>query len=220
MEKTKSIKHMKSIIFGAGTYGEVYASYLTEAGVNIVGFLDDNKSLWGSSIVGIPVLGGQELLPQLLSEGEADSIYCPIGNNKLRVDILSKAAAMGYTTPNFIHPSVLISPNVSIGKGVYILPRSIVMPHSRIEDYVMISIGANIIHHSHLCRGVFLSNGVNLGANIVAKPYAYVGMGATVMTGVSYIGENSLIGAGSAVIRDVPDNAVVAGVPSKILKYK
>ena len=49
---------------------------------------------------------------------------------------------------------------------------------------------------------------------------AYIGAGATLMTGVNKIGKNSLIGAGAVVIRDVPDNAVMAGVPAKILKYK
>ena len=33
---------MKSVIIGAGTYGEVYLAYLQEAGIEIVGFLDDN----------------------------------------------------------------------------------------------------------------------------------------------------------------------------------
>lgn len=45
-------------------------------------------------------------------------------------------------------------------------------------------------------------------------------MGATVMTGVKKLGKDCLIGAGSVVIRDVEDNAVVVGNPAKVLKYK
>jgi serine acetyltransferase len=45
-------------------------------------------------------------------------------------------------------------------------------------------------------------------------------MGATVMTGVHSIGYDSLIGAGATVIRDVPDYAVMAGVPARVIKYK
>ena len=33
------------------------------------------------------------------------------------------------------------------------------------------------------------------------------------------IGENAIIGAGSVVTKDVPDNAIVAGNPAKIIKY-
>lgn len=40
------------------------------------------------------------------------------------------------------------------------------------------------------------------------------------MTGIHELGENCLVGAGAVVIKDVPDNAVVAGVPAKIIKYK
>lgn len=46
---------MKSIIIGAGTYGEVYAAYLQEGGVDIVGFLDDNVNLHAKYVRGIPV---------------------------------------------------------------------------------------------------------------------------------------------------------------------
>lgn len=53
---------MRSVIIGAGTYGEVYLSYLQEAGVEIIGFLDDSKALHGKLVRNIPVLGGTELL--------------------------------------------------------------------------------------------------------------------------------------------------------------
>ena len=40
------------------------------------------------------------------------------------------------------------------------------------------------------------------------------------MTGLHELGEDCLIGAGAVVIRDVPDKAVMAGVPAKLLKMK
>ena len=43
---------MKSVIIGAGTYGEVYLAYLQEAGVEIVGFLDDNPKYVGTNVRG------------------------------------------------------------------------------------------------------------------------------------------------------------------------
>ena len=212
---------MKSVIIGAGKYGEVYASYLKESGVEIVGFLDDDKTIQNSVVCALPVLGGTDLLPELKLRYQVEAIYCPLGNNKLRVELLSKAAELGYAIPNFIHHSVLISPNVQIGKkGVYILANTVIVPHVVLDDYVMISVGANIIHHSCLQKGVFVSNGVNLGASLVAKEYAYVGMGATVMTGVKELGEECLIGAGAVVIRDVEPRAIVAGVPARVIKHK
>lgn len=149
-----------------------------------------------------------------------EAVYCPIGNNKIRVNILERAESLGYQIPNYIHPSVIISSDVSIGKGVYILLGTHIMPYVTIEDYVMISMGVNIAHHSILRKGTFLSTGVNFGASILAKEYSYIGISSTIMTGLKELGANCLIGAGAVVIKDVPDNAVMAGVPAKLLRIK
>ena len=84
----------------------------------------------------------------------------------------------------------------------------------------MISMNANICHHSILKEGVFLSNGVNFGASIIANENAYIGMGSTIMTGIKQLGDNCLVGAGAVVIKDVPANTIVAGVPAKIIRTK
>lgn len=211
---------MKSVIIGAGKYGDVYSSYLQEDGVEIVGFLDDNPELQNQIIKGIPVLGPVSILPTLKEKYGVEAIYCPIGNNKVRVKILSEARGLGYAIPNYIHPSVIISSNVTIGEGCYILLGTTIMPYTTIKDFVMISMSANVGHHIVLEEGVFLSTGCNFGASIIAHKYAYCGLGSTLMTGIHEIGEDCLIGAGAVVIKDVPPKAVMAGVPAKVIKYK
>ena len=211
---------MKSIIIGAGTYGEVYLAYLQEAGVNVVGFLDDDSKYTNQNVRNIPVIGPITKLETLKETDGVEAVYCPLGNNMLRVKFLSMARRLGYKTPNYIHPSVIISPNVSIGEGVYVLLGTTIMPHTIIKDFVMISMGVHLAHHSVLDEGVFLSTGCNFGASIHAFRYAYCGISSTIMTGIHELGEDCLIGAGAVVIRDVPDRAVVAGVPAKVLKIK
>ena len=211
---------MKSIIIGSGTYGEVYLAYLQEAGVDVVGFLDDDLKYHGQEVRGVPVLGPISMLETLKATDGVEAVYCPLGNNKLRVEFLKRAAELGYETPNFIHSSVLISPHVEIGKGVYILLGTTIMPYTVIKDYVMISMGVHLAHHNVLEEGVFLSTGCNFGASIHAHKYAYCGISSTIMTGIHELGEDCLIGAGAVVIKDVPDRAVMAGVPAKILKMK
>ena len=56
---------MKSVIIGAGKYGAVYLSYLKEAGIEIIGFLDDDPKEWEKSVDGIPVLGSISKLESL-----------------------------------------------------------------------------------------------------------------------------------------------------------
>ena len=211
---------MKSIIIGAGTYGEGYLAYLQEAGVNVVGCLDDDPKYKNQSVRNIPVIGPIAKLETLKETDGVEAVYCPLGNNMLRVKFLSKARKLGYKTPNYIHPSVIISPNVSIGEGVYVLLGTTIMPHTIIKDFVMISMGVHLAHHCVLDEGVFLSTGCNFGASIHASRYAYCGISSTIMTGIHELGEDCLIGAGAVVIRDVPDRAVAAGVPAKVLKIK
>ena len=94
------------------------------------------------------------------------------------------------------------------------------MPYTVLEDYVMISMNALVAHHTTLKKGTFLSTGVNFGASIVAHERAYVGIGATIMTGLHNLGTDCLVGAGAVVIKDVPDKAIMAGVPAKVIRIK
>jgi UDP-2-acetamido-3-amino-2,3-dideoxy-glucuronate N-acetyltransferase len=52
----------------------------------------------------------------------------------------------------------------------------------------------------------------------LVKRRASIGSNATVLCGVT-IGENAIVGAGSVVTRDVPDGAIVAGNPARVLRY-
>ena len=53
---------------------------------------------------------------------------------------------------------------------------------------------------------------------VIVKRLARIGANSTILPGVT-IGENTLIGAGSVVTKDVPDNMVAAGAPAKIIKH-
>ena len=53
---------------------------------------------------------------------------------------------------------------------------------------------------------------------MIIKDYAWISYNACILKGVT-IGEGAIIGAGSVVTKDVPDYAVVVGVPAKVVKY-
>ncbi len=211
---------MKVIIAGAGTYGCVYHEYLLEEGKHeIAGYVDDDPQKIGQTVNGLPVFCETTNFPRLRELG-IEGVFCPIGDNKIRENLLSAFRHNGFDIPGFIHRSVLIHENVRIGEGVYILPGSIIMPFVSIEDFVMISMGVKVAHHTILRQAAFLSTGVNMGANVDFGNCAFAGIGSIVTTGIRRIGANALIGAGAVIIRDVPDHAVMVGNPGKVLRIK
>lgn len=80
-----------------------------------------------------------------------------------------------------------------------------------------VKIGDRVIIYQQVTLG-----GQNLGDNIkskypIVKDNVVIFSGAKILGNVT-IGENSIIGANSVVIKDVPPNSIVAGVPAKIIK--
>ena len=209
-----------SVIIGAGTQGQVLCTYLKEANVNVIGFIDDNIKLVGERVLGLPVIGTYRDLFTHKFKSMIDDVFCPIGANRIRVTYLSSLKEFGYGITSYIHPSVIISPEVKLGEAIYMFPGNIVMPHTEIGSYFMVNTCSTIAHHTTIHDGVFISSGVNIGALINVKKYAYIGMGVTAMTGIKTIGRDCLIGAGTVVIKDVPDRAVIVGNPGRILRYK
>ena len=94
----------------------------------------------------------------------------------------------------------IINPSVSIGKHCIINSGTIIEHDCKIEDFV------------HICPGASLAGGVEVGEG------SMVGIGSTVIQGIK-IGKWATIGAGTVIVEDVPDFAVVVGVPGKIIKY-
>ena len=89
--------------------------------------------------------------------------------------------------------------NVKIGNWVHISPY--VQVHSGYLDY-----RKTREKRLHLLKPVTIDDG------------AWIGAGAIINPGVT-IGTDSVVGAGAVVTKDVPPNAVVVGVPAKVIKY-
>jgi sugar O-acyltransferase (sialic acid O-acetyltransferase NeuD family) len=208
---------MPVVIIGAGSYGVVYKEYLQADGHwDVRAFLDDDPAMQGTTVSGLPVLGTTEELPRLRERG-IEGVFAPIGKNAVRMRLLERARAAGLRTPNFIHASVITDSRPAPDSGVYILAGTVIMPLVQIGEFVMISMGVKIAHHTTLERGVFLSTGVNVGAGIHVGERAFLGIGCTVVTKVRSLGADSMVGAGAVVLKDVLAGVTVVGVPARPL---
>ena len=106
---------------------------------------------------------------------------------------------------------------VTFGKGVFINHSAILSASGGIEfeDGVMTAPGLRIatINHDMNRRHTIYTYG-----KVTIKKNAWIGMNATICPGVT-IGEYAVVAAGAVVTKDVPDHAIVGGVPAKVIRY-
>ena len=87
----------------------------------------------------------------------------------------------------------------------------------RIGNYVMFAPNVVISTTGHPIHPSFRDKGAQFSLPVVIKDHVWIGSNVTIMPGVT-IGENSVIGAGRGVTRDIPDNVVACGVPCRVMR--
>lgn len=116
---------------------------------------------------------------------------------------------------------VEIQKNARIGRNCKISSHSFVCEGVIIDDNVFVGHGVTFINDSYpratTSYGELQSEEDWKVEPTHVKKGASIGSGATILSNL-VIGENALVGAGSVVTHDVPDNAVVAGNPARLLR--
>ena len=116
---------------------------------------------------------------------------------------------------------VEIQKNASVGKNCKISSHTFICEGVIIEDNVFVGHGVTFINDSYpratTPEGQLQSEKDWKVEPTLVKKGASIGSGATILSNL-VIGENALVGAGSVVTRDVPDNAIVAGNPARLLR--
>ena len=116
---------------------------------------------------------------------------------------------------------VEIQKNAFIGKNCKISSHTFICEGVHIEDNVFVGHNVTFINDKHPRAtnedGSMQSDADWKVVETFIRRGASIGSSSTILCGVT-VGENSIVGAGAVVTKDVPPNAVVAGVPAKVIR--
>ena len=216
----KTENRVNCIILGGGGHAHVVIDSLKMSGLCMsYAILDPDQSLWGLDVLGVPVAGGDALLPDLVDQGANWFVVGlgSIGNNKPRQRLYELGLSHKLRPLTVIHPTAVPSQWAKVGLGGQLLPRSIVNAGATLGVNVVVNSGAIVEHHCVLGDHVHVATGAQLASNVHVGTGAHVGAGATVKQEID-IGAWAIVGAGAVVVKDVPPNTVVAGVPARPLR--
>lgn len=116
-----------------------------------------------------------------------------------------------------VHPTAYVSPLAQLGQGVFVGAKSVIGPGACLGDHVFVNRGVTIGHDTHIGSYSRIQPGANLGGLCRIGSGVTIAIGATLLERL-VIGNGATIGAGAVAIEDVPDGALVLGVPAKFKK--
>jgi len=182
---------------------------------NVDGFIDDDASLWGNTINGIPARGGSDWL----KEHGGNVALCLVADPNRKQALVKRLKSIeNVRFPLVIAPGSYISDYVEWGEGCLVAHSfNYITVNIRIGDFVFINCGNGIGHDVVIGDFTTVYSHIDISGGVKIGSHCIIGSGTTINPSVK-IGNGVIVGAGSVVVKDVPDSVTVAGVPAKIIK--
>jgi acetyltransferase EpsM len=193
------------LVVGAGGHAKVVIDAAEEAGFEIAGIVGTPDD--ASEVLGHPVSHDRAGL-------SADAFVVAIGDNAVRSRIFAEYLAAGFGPASVVHPSAIVGRDVLIGDGAFVAAGVVINAGARIGADAILNTGCTVDHdciigdHAHIGPQAALCGSVALGPGVL------LGVGSCASPGVS-VGDWCVVGAGAAIVDDLPAHAVCVGVPAR-----
>ncbi len=182
----------------------------------LIGWLDDaHPERAGEIFEGAAILGGIECLPRHGAQG-IEWLLVAVGHCATRARLAASAVEQGLKLATIIHPAATVARSAVVGAGTFVAAGAVVAPGVRLGSNVIVNHGATVDHDGVVADAAHVCPGVHLAGNVRIGERAWVGIGASIIERVS-VGADTVVGAGSVVIRDLPAGVVAYGCPARIV---
>ncbi len=209
------------VIYGAGGFGREVAQLVEDINCaggkwQLLGFIDDDRSLHGSLIGELPVLGNENYLCGL---AKPPAVALGVGFPRAKREIVQKLTRRcpGIEFPSLVHPSAIIGRRVRIGTGTLITANCVITVDVEIGNFVLLNLSSTVGHDAVIGDFSSCYVNVNLAGFSKLEDGVEMGTGSIVIPGKK-VGSGSVIGAGAVVVNDVPEDVVAVGVPARVVK--
>lgn len=209
------------VIFGTGGFAREVLQIVDDINQNapawnLAGFLDEDRTKWGSQLCGLPVLSDWSWLEQ----HPRTVVSVAIGSSADRRKIVRTLERMGHTSfALLVHPLAWISKRVELGPGTVLDAGALVSPDARLGRHVILNNNCTVGHDTRLEDYVTVAPGASIAGEVHIGEGCDMGINCTVVQG-RVIDRWSVVGAGAVVVRNLPSNVTAVGVPARVIKER
>lgn len=191
------------ILIGGGGHARSVLEVIRSEGRFIVHGIIDQKLPLGSNLFGIPVIGGDERLAEVLRE--VPNFVLGVGHIKdvsPRKTLFARALALGGKPETIIASTAQISPWSQISAGTVVFHGAVINAGVRVGQNCIINTRAVLEHDVSIGDHVHISTGVIVNGDCQVADDSFIGSGAILRQGV-VVHTGALVGAGSLVLKDI-----------------
>ncbi len=218
------VEKIPVVILGAGGYaGVVYEILTLLPEMLVIGCTDKALGLSERGLaegISLRILGDDDVLPQLAEEHSGLKAVLGLGPDLMdvRARLIRTLDLQNIPPMTAIHPHAMVSELAKLGDGMVIGAGAIVGAGSEIGRHCVLAAGSSLAHNARLGTNVYVGQGARVSSYVELHDNVVVEMGASVNSRV-VVGQGARITGGAFVNTDVPDHAVVVGVPGRIVRY-